>query len=229
MKWISFNEAPAESNSYKVKLLQISSPLYVPLSFWNDFCSDLFVLLCVILFIMYVIMQEQIYERFPPQINITKLVIHGSQIIIPTERARVYADQLWPPLLIILRRRFILCFFVSKFLLLLTYCLLSYIFKMLKIIHDYIVSCIWLYWFLTCLNICCIFFQWWVSYDIVSSHWLVFYKSFHIGCISCRPGMQWWVLYGVVRSEMSLSDRTVCGLYPLHSKCNTCITQRVNQ
>ena len=43
---------------------------------------------------MYVIMQEQIYERFPPQINITELVIHGSQIIIPTEHARVYADQL---------------------------------------------------------------------------------------------------------------------------------------
>ena len=50
--------------------------------------------MCVILLIMCVIMQEQIYERFPPQINITKLVIHGSQIIIPTERARVYADQL---------------------------------------------------------------------------------------------------------------------------------------
>ena len=43
---------------------------------------------------MYVIMQEQIYERFPPQINITELVIHSSQIIIPTEHARVYADQL---------------------------------------------------------------------------------------------------------------------------------------
>ena len=44
----------------------------------------------------HVIMQEQIYERFPPQINITELVIHGSQIIIPTEHARVYADQLLP-------------------------------------------------------------------------------------------------------------------------------------
>ena len=43
---------------------------------------------------MYVIMQEQIYERFPPQINITELVIHASQIMIPTEHARVYADQL---------------------------------------------------------------------------------------------------------------------------------------
>ena len=55
---------------------------------------SLCVIVCVILLIMCVIMQEQIYERFPPQINITKLVIHGSQIIIPTERARVYADQL---------------------------------------------------------------------------------------------------------------------------------------
>ena len=45
-----------------------------------------------ILTIMCDIMQEQIYERFPPHINITELVIHGSQIIIPTEHARVYAD-----------------------------------------------------------------------------------------------------------------------------------------
>ena len=85
-------------------------------------CSDaFFVLLCVILFIIYVIMQEQIYERFPPRINITELVIHGSQIIIPTEHARVYADQLWPSLLIISRQRFIMCYCVSRFLLQMSY------------------------------------------------------------------------------------------------------------
>ena len=71
---------------------------------------SLCVIVCVVLLIMCVIMQEQIYERFPPQINITKLVIHGSQIIIPTERARVYADQLWPPLLITSRHTLFVCY-----------------------------------------------------------------------------------------------------------------------
>ena len=60
----------------------------------NFMSLSFFVFLWVILLIMYIIMQEQISEWFPAQINITELVIHGSQIIIPTEHARVYPDQL---------------------------------------------------------------------------------------------------------------------------------------
>ena len=62
----------------------------------NFMSLSFFVFLWVILLIMYIIMQEQISEWFPAQINITELVIHGSQIIIPTEHARVYPDQLYP-------------------------------------------------------------------------------------------------------------------------------------